>query len=121
MALLWRGLPMSVRDVKKGLGDAKAHTTVMTTLDRLYKKGLLSREREGTAYIYSAALSREDYQRSLVEKTVGKMLESSAGPVLAAFVDAAAEVAIPPTFGRVTDFSGGRAAAAVLEEKRFTW
>jgi predicted transcriptional regulator len=92
MELLWRGEPMSVREVKRSLGDKKAHTTVMTTLDRLFKKGLLRREREGTAYVYQAAMSREDYQRRLVETTVGRMLEDSAGSVLAAFVDTAAEI-----------------------------
>ena len=64
----------------------------MTTLGRLFKKGLLTRERSGTAYVYRGAISRDDYHRGLLESTVGALLEKSAGPVLAAFVDTAAEI-----------------------------
>jgi len=38
-----------------------AYTTVMTTLDRLYKKGLLEREMTDRAFVYSAKVSREDW------------------------------------------------------------
>ena len=83
---------MSVREVNAKLKGKLAHTTVMTTLDRLFKKGLLARDRDGTAYVYRAEISRDDYHRSLLEDTVGELLEKSAGPVLAAFVDTAAEL-----------------------------
>lgn len=95
MHILWRTGPLSVRGVNHRLGEqALAHTTVMTTLDRLFKKGLLSRSKDGVAYIYSAALSRDAYQRRLVEATVSGLMskDGAAEPVLAAFVDAAAEL-----------------------------
>ena len=50
---------LSVREVRSGLGDGLAYTTVMTTLDRLYKKGLLERQRDGRAFRYAARASRE--------------------------------------------------------------
>ena len=52
----------SVREVHARLGrDGElAYTTVMTVLDRLAKKGLVVRERDGRAYRYAAAQSRED-------------------------------------------------------------
>ena len=83
---------MSVREVKAMLGDTLAHTTVMTTLDRLFKKGLLARDRDGTAYLYRAAMSPDEYHRRLLEDTIGELLEKSAGPILAAFVDTAAQL-----------------------------
>lgn len=92
MLLLWEGQPMSVRQVKCRLGDKLAHTTVMTTLDRLFKKGLLARDRDGTAYVYRAAMSQDQYHRGLLEQTLSELLEKSAGPILAAFVDTAAEL-----------------------------
>lgn len=95
MRILWRGGPLSVREVNQRLGeDTLAHTTVMTTLDRLYKKGLLSRTKEGVAYIYSATLTRDEYRQRLVEATVSGLMtnDGNAEPVLAAFVDAAAEL-----------------------------
>ena len=90
MELVWRADALAVRDVVRALGAKLAYTTVMTTLDRLFKKGLLAREKEGNAFVYRAALSRDDYHRRMVEDAVGALLAKSAVPVLAGFVDAAA-------------------------------
>jgi predicted transcriptional regulator len=92
MAIMWAGEPMSVRQVITKLKKNRAHTTVMTTLDRLYKKGLLARDRDGTAYVYRPAMSRDEFHCKLVEETVGGLLEQSTGAVLAALVDTAAEL-----------------------------
>ncbi|HKO92378.1 MAG TPA: BlaI/MecI/CopY family transcriptional regulator [Polyangiaceae bacterium] len=52
-----------------------AYTTVMTTLVRLHRKGLLEREREGKRYLYSAKLSRtaflESTAREVLDRAVG--------------------------------------------------
>ncbi|MBL8622953.1 MAG: BlaI/MecI/CopY family transcriptional regulator [Myxococcales bacterium] len=90
MDILWELHPLTVRDVKARLGARSAYTTVMTTLDRLYKKGLLARDKDGLAFVYRPALDRAEYQRRVVEAAVGPLLEQGAGPVLAAFVDVAA-------------------------------
>ncbi len=69
MELLWaREEPASARDVSRALADDRdlAHTTVMTVLDRLAKKGFLVRERDGRAWLYRAAGSREDYVTELM-------------------------------------------------------
>lgn len=96
MEVLWRSGPLPVRDVCTQLKGkpALAYTTVMTTLDRLFKKGLLARNKDGNAFVYQPALTRDDYRRRIVESTVSGLMERStdANPVLAAFVDAAAEV-----------------------------
>lgn len=97
MDVLWtRPGPMAVREVCGRLKGASplAYTTVMTTLDRLFKKGLLKRHKDGTAFVYETAMSRDDYRRRIVESTVSGLIEEAANPdpVLAAFVDAAAEI-----------------------------
>lgn len=94
MELLWdSGEPLLVRDVLARLGRSKlAYTTVMTTLDRLYKKRLLTRAKQGNAFAYQRAIDRETYQRRIVTAAVAPLLEEAAGPVLAAFVDVAAKV-----------------------------
>ena len=51
MDILWELHPLTVRDVKARLGARSAYTTVMTTLDRLYKKGLLARDKIGRAHV----------------------------------------------------------------------
>ena len=43
--------------ILNGLGGQLAYTTVMTVLTRLWEKGLATRERQGRAYLYSAAVS----------------------------------------------------------------
>ena len=92
MEVLWEAAePLPVREVQRRLGRGRlAYTTVMTTLDRLYKKHLLAREKEGLAYLYRPALDRAEYQRRVVEAALAPLLEHGPGPVLAAFVDLAA-------------------------------
>lgn len=91
MEILWVEHPLSVREVKVRLGRSKlAYTTVMTTLDRLYRKGLLARTKNGLAFVYQPAIDRAEYQRRIVHAALAPLLEQGAGPVLAAFVDVAA-------------------------------
>jgi predicted transcriptional regulator len=68
MDVLWEASDqLTVRQVS-GLLTARdlAHTTVMTVLDRLSKKGFARREREGRAWRYRAAESREAYVTELM-------------------------------------------------------
>lgn len=62
MDVVWEHGPhLSVREVLAALtGRDLAYTTVMTVLDRLAKKELLTREREGRAWHYTAAATREE-------------------------------------------------------------
>jgi predicted transcriptional regulator len=71
MEVVWRTSgTVSVRDVHEQLRQSVAYTTVMTTLDRLFKKGLLVRERDGKAYRYSAAMQRHELAMELVSRLV---------------------------------------------------
>lgn len=94
MDVIWQRTPLTVREVCRHLGGsrARAYTTVMTTLDRLYRKGLLARQKSGPAFLYSPAMSRDEYHRRIVEETVSRLMTQSADPVLAAFVDVAATI-----------------------------
>ena len=61
MDCLWRSdEAVSVRDVALRLNGRWAYTTLMTTLDRLFKKNLASREPRGRAYVYLARVSRTE-------------------------------------------------------------
>src|SRR5213082_3418857 len=57
MQILWARGESNVRDVAQHLQRPLAYTTVMTTLDRLYKKGLLDRRMPDRAFLYSARMS----------------------------------------------------------------
>jgi predicted transcriptional regulator len=87
---VWRLGPASVRDVLAAVEHAVAYTTAMTVLDRLYKKGILDRERVGRAYVYSAAASSEQLQSSLLMGLLKRLLghgPQAATPVLSNLVD----------------------------------
>lgn len=64
MQRLWDwGQPVSVRDVVESLASDRplAYTTVMTVMDNLHNKKMVTRERVGRAYVYTAAVTRDDY------------------------------------------------------------
>lgn len=69
MQMMWSsGEPRSVRSIHDSLAkDRKiAYTTVMTVMDNLFGKGFLRRERQGRAYLYVAATTREDHTAALL-------------------------------------------------------
>ncbi len=90
MAVLWRDGALAVREVASKLGGRLAYTTVMTTLDRLFKKRLLARDKVGTAFVYRPAQSRDEYHRGIAEHAMAALLARSSEPVLVGFLDAAA-------------------------------
>ena len=61
MDVLWDAPePLSVREVMTSLGERElAYTTVMTVLDRLGTKEMVRRERDGRAFRYAPALTRD--------------------------------------------------------------
>jgi predicted transcriptional regulator len=72
-----------------------AYTTVMTTLDRLFKKGLLDRSRRDRAYCYRPRFDRAGLERQLAEGAFDRLLRSAASrraarPILATFIEAVA-------------------------------
>ena len=90
----WRHGETSVRDIFSAFDQRIAYTTVMTTLDRLYKKRLLSRRKDGRAFLYSALVTREEFERVIAEDVIDGLLGRAADrvePVLACIVDAVSE------------------------------
>ena len=65
----------NVAQVCLGLDECYAYTTIMTTLDRLYKKGLLSRRKEGRAYFYEAKYSVEEMERNMAEDVIESLFD----------------------------------------------
>jgi predicted transcriptional regulator len=61
-------------------------------MDRLHRKGLLSRHKEGLAWRYKPALSRPDFERAVASTLASRILSSNQETALSAFVDATASV-----------------------------
>ena len=92
MEHVWKAGPSDVKAVHRLVGPPRriTHNTVQSTMERLYRKGLLAREKVSHAYVYSAALSRADYCARLVRDVVSTVTGSAApATVLSAFVDLA--------------------------------
>jgi predicted transcriptional regulator len=77
MAVVWNCGKSSVRDVVEKLDCRLAYTTVMTTLDRLYKKGLLDRHKSERAFVYTARLSSQEWERQRAGDLVAGFLTGS--------------------------------------------
>lgn len=63
MESLWKTGEANVSGVVSSLERRLAYTTVMTTLSRLYRKGLLVRRKIRHAFFYSSAVTREEWDR----------------------------------------------------------
>jgi predicted transcriptional regulator len=91
MEAMWSFGPSFVRDVVGRLDRKLAYTTVMTTLDRLFKKGMLVREMTDRAFMYSPKVSREDWDRQRAGEMMAGFLtgpDESREMLLSCLVDA---------------------------------
>lgn len=93
MERIWAKGEISVRDLHAELASRLAYTTIMTTLDRLFKKGLLNRRKVSKAYYYVARLNEQEYKERLTQHLFGMVLNDGKNNnvVLSGFVDAVSE------------------------------
>jgi predicted transcriptional regulator len=89
---LWAAGPSDVKAVHRSVGAPRHITlnTVQSAMERLFRKGLLAREKVSHAYVYSPRHSREELGARVVQDVVARLLRGEAAPVLEAFVDLAA-------------------------------
>lgn len=88
MDLIWNCEdPVTVRQIFGELSADRqiAYTTVMSTMDNLFRKEWLSRERSGKAYLYRAVMSREERSARLMRMAFEAGGDTDA--VLAFFVE----------------------------------
>jgi predicted transcriptional regulator len=91
---IWRRDEVSVRDIYLAFGERIAYTTLMTTLDRLFKKNLLTRRKDGRAFVYLPAVSSDELEQGIREDVIDGLLGHGADavqPVLACIVDTVSE------------------------------
>jgi len=89
MERIWARGEVNVSDLQAEFVPL-AYTTIMTTLDRLFKKGLLDRRKIGKAYFYQAKLSEKEYHERLTQHLFGMVLNggNDSNVVLSGFVNA---------------------------------
>jgi predicted transcriptional regulator len=94
LAVVWDHGDTTVRDACDRLRSPMAYTTVMTTMDRLYKKGLLGRRKSGRAFVYHAVATRDELEGAVAAEIVQSLLQSnetSPLPILSSLVDAVSD------------------------------
>jgi predicted transcriptional regulator len=89
MEIVWAEADVSVRDVHRRLQRKRplAYTTVMTTLGRLARKGLLTRRKTDGAYRYTPAVSREQLAGVVADSVIDGLLEGSGRTAVARLLD----------------------------------
>lgn len=86
----WRSGEVSVRDIHETVGSRRklAYTTVMTVMSRLAEKGLLRRRNAGgKAWLYTPAMSREEFTRETAGSVLSGLLSDFATLSMSQFVD----------------------------------
>jgi predicted transcriptional regulator len=76
---LWDRGHATVRELVDDNGVCRdlAYTTVMTTLDRLFKKNVLERQTEGRAFRYTPRFTREELHRAVAGEALRHLLDAS--------------------------------------------
>lgn len=82
---------LSVREIHESISQEReiAYTTVMTVLDRLTKKGLVTRERDGRAWRYQPVSTSEELTAHLLRDSLDHIESSDRRAAMMHFLDAA--------------------------------
>ena len=110
MECVWDLGSASVKEVHECLLERReiAYTTVMTVMSRLVAKGLLVSRPAGRAYVYEAAVGREEFCAGVVRGFMAGVFADADRAVLAQFVDSVTE----------HDLEQLDLLAQIIEEKR---
>jgi predicted transcriptional regulator len=82
--------PASVREVAQQFGEPRglARTTILTVMERLRRKGYLTRTRQGSVNRYAPRLAQAEVLQGLVREFVEKTLAGSLSPFVAYLAEA---------------------------------
>lgn len=89
MRLMWEKQEATVREIATSLkqqGRDLAYTTVMTVMGRLVVKDLLTRELTGKTHIYRAAMTEDDFTRSVAARRVQALVDEFGDLAIAHFL-----------------------------------
>lgn len=86
---LWNTGEGNVRTVHEVVGKVRqvSSNTIQSTLERLHRKSLLTRQKSGHAYLYRPALSRSDLMARYIHNVIDTFTDGNDHHVLTAFVD----------------------------------
>lgn len=84
---LWETPEADAKQVHEALTKPQGGTlnTIQSTLDRLFKKDLLARHKQGHAYYYRAKVEREELIAQLIQSITGDFISEGEDSLIAAF------------------------------------
>jgi predicted transcriptional regulator len=87
MQYLWLSPDVDAKQVHAALAQQRdsSPNTVQSALERLFKKGLLSRDKQGHAYLYRAKIQREDLIAKLIDSVASDFISQGENSLVAAF------------------------------------
>jgi predicted transcriptional regulator len=77
MKAIWLRRAQTVSEVQESLLRPLAYTTVLTILDRLSRKGAVTRVKQGKAYVYTPSLSFELSRQEALAELLQSYFEGS--------------------------------------------
>jgi predicted transcriptional regulator len=85
LKVLWTLGEGNVQAVRAALAPARglAYTTVMTLLDRLARKGILSRRKVSRSFVYTPAVARDTMRRAAVRELAANFFDGSEDAIVA--------------------------------------
>ena len=94
LARLWQLGAASVRELHEQLGAPQGlvYTTTAKVIDRLREKGLIQRQRKGTAFVYRPRVAREEVERARARQALSRLLGSRPRAAVAALVEVVDEI-----------------------------
>lgn len=101
MTTLWGMQEGTVREIRDALAERRprAYTTIMTIMDRLARKQIVTRHRAGRAWRYQATLSRQEARAHAVAQVVESFFGGSAEELLSQVSSLAASDSRPSLAG----------------------
>jgi BlaI family penicillinase repressor len=108
LKVLWSLEEGNVKDVRQIVAEARplAYTTIMTVLDRLVRKGKITRRKVGRAFVYSPQATRDSMRRAAIRELLDGFFDGSEEELMLFLrksreVPAAAAAAAPEVDGRI--------------------
>ena len=93
MAVVWGKSNCSAKEILETLESPGKHayTTVATILHRLCQKGLLTRTRQGKAFLYQPTISQKEFTERVTRDVLVGLLKGEGRPIVSTFVDLLSE------------------------------
>lgn len=93
MEVCWQLETFGIKDVHARLCEQRplAYTTVQTTIERLYRKGMLRRSGHGRTFTYAPAVGREEFLKGVTKHVLDSLFGNFAEPTVASLVDILSE------------------------------